>query len=67
MIQVQSRQFGDTLQRFQPIWQEYGIRFVDRSDRQWSQDIAMVVDDGDHFLTLLVFMAGITVQDKKSE
>jgi len=35
------------------------IRFIDGRNRQRSQHIAVVVDDRDDFLPLLVFVAGI--------
>jgi hypothetical protein len=48
---AQPCQFGDSLQSFQPIWKQHRIRFVDRSDRQGCQNIAMVLNDGDDFFT----------------
>jgi hypothetical protein len=58
-MQVQPCQVGNSLQRFKPLWKQYRIRRIDRRDRKRSQDIAMIINDGDDFFAFLVFVAGV--------
>jgi hypothetical protein len=55
--EVQPNLFGHLLQGFQTRRQQDHVRLIDGSNRQGSQDIAMVVRDRDDFLALLVFVA----------
>jgi hypothetical protein len=55
--EVQPNLFGHLLQGFQTLWQQDHVRLIDGSNRQGSQDIAMVVRYRDDFLALLVFVA----------
>ena len=57
--EAQPNLFGHLLQRLQALRQQGHIRFIHGSDRQGSQDIAVVVDDRDDFLTLLMFVARV--------
>src|SRR5262245_57521551 len=57
--EVQPDLFGHLLQGFQTLRQQYHVRLMDGSNRQGSQDIAMVVGDGDDLLLFLVFVAGV--------
>ena len=49
--------FGHLLQGFQTLGQQDHVRLIDGSNRQGSQDIAMVFCYRDDFLALLVFVA----------
>jgi hypothetical protein len=57
--EVQPDLFGYLLQGFQTLRQQDHVRLIDGSNRQGSQDIAMVVRYRDDFLALLVFVAGV--------
>src|SRR5271156_5395142 len=59
-LKVQTRDPGYALQRLQPLRQEHCIGFVDWCNRNRRQHEAVVLDDREDFLTLLVFVAGIT-------
>ena len=54
--EVQPDLLGHLLQGFQTLGQEHHIRFIDRRHRDRRSDRAIVVDDGDDFVTLLVFV-----------
>src|SRR6202050_5716155 len=58
-VDFQIRQSGHALEGVQSLWQEYGIRLIHRRHGKRSQHEAVVVDDRDDFLTLLMFVAGI--------
>jgi hypothetical protein len=56
-FQHQPRELGHTLQSLQAFRQQDRIGFIDRRYRQGSQHIAVVLDDRDDFLPLLMFVA----------
>jgi hypothetical protein len=58
-FETQARQLGHPFQGLQSLGQQHRIRFIDRCHRQGSSYRAVVVDDRDDFLPLLVFVAGI--------
>ena len=58
-FETQARQLGHPFQGLQPLGEQHRIGFIDRCHRQGSQHIAVVVDDRDDFLPLLMFVAGI--------
>ena len=58
-FQHQPCALGHTLQFLQTFRQQDRIGFIDRRHREGNQHIAVVVDDGDDFLALLVLVAGI--------
>src|SRR5262245_39893691 len=57
--EVQPDLFGHLLQGPQTLRQQDHVRLIDGSNRQGSQDIALVVRDRDALLALLVFVAGV--------
>ena len=58
-VDFQTGQSRHAFQRVQPLWQKYGIGFVDGCDRKWREHEAVVVHDRDDLLTRLMFVAGI--------
>ena len=58
-IDLQIRQFGHALQGVQPLRKEHGIRFIYRRHGERGQHKAVVVDDREDLLALLMFVAGI--------
>ena len=54
--EVQPDLLGHLLQGLQALGQEHHIRCIDRRHRDRRSDRAMVVDDRDDFVTLLVFV-----------
>src|SRR5215813_1230488 len=50
--EVQPHLFGHAFQRFQTIWEQDHIRFIDWRDGEGGQDIAMVLRYGDDFVAL---------------
>lgn len=58
-VDLQVGQSGHPLQGVQSVWKEHGIRFIYRRHRQRSQHKAVVIDDREDFLALLMFVAGI--------
>jgi hypothetical protein len=56
---VQFRLLADPLQGLQPSGQQDRIGFIDRRDGKRSQDIIVIVDDGDDFVALLVFVTRV--------
>ena len=57
--EVQPHLLGYLLQGVQALGKQHHIGFIDGSHGDGSQDIAVVVDDRDDFLTLLVFVARV--------
>jgi hypothetical protein len=57
--EVQPDLLGHLLQGVQALRQQHHIGFIDGSNRQGSQDIAVVVYDRDNLLALLVFVARV--------
>src|SRR3954452_2263229 len=55
----QIRQSGYALQGVQSVRKKHGIRFIDRRHRKRGQHKAVVLDDREYFLALLMFVAGI--------
>src|SRR5271166_5944144 len=58
-VDLQIGQSGHTLQGVQSIRKKHGIRFIYRRHRKRGQHKAVVLDDRDDLLALLVFVAGI--------
>ena len=58
-VDFQIRQSGHALQGVQSVRKEHGIRFIHRRHRQRGQHKAVVLDDREDLLALLVFVAGI--------
>ena len=48
--------FGYLFQRLQALWEEDHVGRIDRSHGDRCEDVAMIVDDRDDFLALLVFV-----------
>ena len=55
--QVQTDLLSHRLQGLQSLGQEHHIRFMHGSHGDRRKDVAMLVDDGDDFLPLLMFVA----------
>ena len=54
--EVQPDLFGHVFQRLQAFREQDHVGLIDRSHRDRREDVAMMVDDGNDFLALLVFM-----------
>ena len=50
---------GHLLQGVQPLRQQHHVGLIDRSHRARGYDVAMMVDDGNDFLPLLVFVSRV--------
>ena len=57
IFQHQSRELGYPRERFETLWYEHHIRFVDRCNQKRRDHIASVVYNGHDFVALLVFVA----------
>jgi hypothetical protein len=70
-MKTQSRQLGHPFQGFQPFWKEHRIRSINRRYGQRREHIAVIVDDGDDFISTLMFVArvanAIAMQDTQIE
>ena len=58
-VDLQIGQSGHALQGVQSVRKKHGIRFIHRRHRKRGQHKAVVLDDRDDLLALLVFVAGI--------
>lgn len=50
---------GEVHQCSQGFWQNDGVLLIDRFNRDWPNDKAVVVYDGQFFVPFLVLMAGV--------
>src|SRR6266851_688860 len=50
---------GHLLQGVQPLRQQHHVGLIDRSHRDRGYDVAMMVEDGNNFLPLLVFVSRV--------
>src|SRR5262245_39510041 len=57
--QVLPHLYRHLLQRFQALRQQHHIRFIDGRHGDGSSDVAMIIDDRDDLLALLVFVPRI--------
>ena len=55
-LQLEPRELGHPLERFETLREQHRIRFIDGCHRQGGQHIPVVLDDRDDFLALLVFV-----------
>src|SRR5208283_1233435 len=58
-VNLQINQSGHALQGVQSLRKEHGIRMICRCHGKWGQHKAVVVDDREYFLALLMFVTGI--------
>src|SRR5215510_13654996 len=58
--EVQSDLFRHLFQRLQAFREQDHVGLIDRSHRDRREDVAMIVDDGNDFLALLMFVARVT-------
>src|SRR5262249_46962418 len=58
--EVQPDLFGHLLQRLQAFREQDHVGLIDRRHRDRREDVAMIVDDGNDFLALLMFVARVT-------
>src|SRR5215831_15407687 len=57
--EVQPHLFGHLFQRFQALRQQDHVGLIDRRHRDRRKDVAMIVDDGNDLVALLMFVARV--------
>ena len=58
-VELSTRQVGDAFQHSQTFWEQHRIGFIDGCDRNWSQDIPVVINDRNNLLAALMFMTRV--------
>src|SRR5262247_1779594 len=57
--EIQPELFGHLFQCLQALWYQDHVGLIDRSHRDRCEDVAMIVDDGNDLVALLMFVARV--------